>query len=183
MTAAGSGAGVRVEDEMDASLICRRSALTALAGLFVAPWLARAQGAAPTRFSAIVVDVGPMRAKGDTITADWIASALPGYLRQSFAPYLAPGDRRAPVLHARIDLVELGVIGSAGGALGFSGAVDWIQGAGVVGGRDGTVYPLTSAVQAHPNLVDATGAEGRQRVNTLAQSFAQWLPGQMGLRG
>jgi hypothetical protein len=168
---------------MDASLFSRRAALTALVGLVAAPSLASARGAAPGKFSAIVVDVGPMRAKGDTITADWIASVLPGDLERTFAPYLAPGDRRAPVLHARIDLVELGVVGSAGSALGFSGAVDWIEGAAVVGGRDGAVYPLTSAVQAHPDLVDATGQEGRQRVNTLAEAFAQWLPGQMGLRG
>ncbi len=168
---------------MDASLISRRSALTALAGLIVTRSLARAQGARPARFSAIIVDVGPLRAKGDTITADWIESVLPGMMRQSFAPYLAPGDRRAPVLRGRVDLVQLGSPGSSGGALIGDAAVDWIEGAGVVGGRDGAVYPLTSAVQAHVEEPDATGQQGRLRINNLALAFAHWLPGQMGLRG
>jgi hypothetical protein len=154
----------------------------AVAGLFAAPSLALAQSSA-ARFSAIVVDVSPLRAKGDTITADWIASTLPGLLRQSFAPYLVPGDRRAPVLRARIDGVTLGAVGSAASALSPDGAVDWIEGAAIVGVRGGAVYPLTSAVQTHPFDIDPTGQQGRQRINTLAQSFAQWLPGQMGLRG
>jgi hypothetical protein len=169
---------------MSASQITRRSALTALAGMLAAPTLAHALGGpAATRFRAIVVDVGPMRAKGDMITADWIAQDLPGLLRKSFAANLAPGDRNAPVLLARVDLVTLGIPGSGGGGI-FAGntAIDYIQGAGIVGGRGGAVYPLLSSLQSYPQMPDPTGFQGRQRVDNLAASFAQWLPGQMGLQ-
>ena len=121
--------------------------------------------------------------RSDAISADWIAQELPGDLRKTFAAYLAPGDPRAPILLARVDLVTLGTEGSGGG-FNSTQAVDYIEGAGVVLGPNGRTiasYPLLSAVHAYPSDVDNNGVSGRTRVSNLALSFANWLPGKMGL--
>ena len=138
------------------------------------------------RFREIRVDVSPLRDKYEDDAAQWVAAALPDYLRQTFAKYLAPGDRRAGVLLARIDNVALGPPGmrSGFGMIG-SDTTDGIEGAGVVlDGRGRVVdsYPLYSSVSADslqnsPYQTDIL----RRRVETLALSFAQWLPGKMGL--
>jgi hypothetical protein len=171
---------------MDSRIISRRSAIAMLAGMIAIPTFARADDALgrQARFRAIQVDVTPLRHSGDAVSADFIARELPGFMRQYFAPYLAPGDRRAPILVARIDSVQYGVEGSAGGMFGGTSAMDYIEGAGVViaGGRAVAAYPLTSSVMAHVDLLDVTGEAARQRTRNLAQSFAQWLPGKMGLR-
>lgn len=170
---------------MDNRLVTRRAALSALAVAALAPRLALAAPEA-ARFSAIRIDVAPLRNNGDGDFADWVAAVLPGALRQSFAPYLAPGDRNAPVLVARVDQVYLGPEHSGGfGGNPVMDAIDGIQGEGVVLGPRGqpvASYPLYSAVGADtyinmPYQLDIT----RRRVETLAKSFAQWLPGKMGL--
>ena len=113
---------------------------------------------------------------------------LPGYLRQTFAKYLAPGDRSAGVLVARIDDVTLGApqtrhvdrlplgqryapTASKAPAWCSTGAAGWSQS-----------YPLFSSVGADslPNSPYQTDIR-RRRAETLALSFAQWLPGKMGL--
>jgi hypothetical protein len=159
------------------------SALTALAA--AAPSLALAAAPAGTRFRDVKIDLGPLQAAGRDDFAAWVAPVLTTALRRSFAPYLAPGDRSAPTLVARIDEVIIGAEHSGGFGNPVSDAVDGIQGAGVVvgpGGRQIASYPLYSAVGAQtylnqPYQEDIT----RRRVQTLALSFAQWLPGQMGL--
>jgi len=170
---------------MDSRLLSRRAALVGLIGLAAAPRMALAVPAGG-RFSAIRVDVAPLRASGNGDFADWVAATLPAALRQSFAPYLAPGDRSAPVLVARIDEVFLGPDHSGGfGGNPVSDAIDGIQGEGIVEGPRGQAiasYSLYSAVGADtyinmPYQLDIT----RRRVETVAQSFAQWLPGKMGL--
>jgi hypothetical protein len=158
----------------------------ALAGALLTPVVARADAAlgAQARFRALQVDVGPLRRTGDTTSADVIGHALPAFLHQYFARYLDPGDRRAPILIARIDMVQYGVEGSAASLLNNNGAMYGIQGAGVVvggGGRTIATYPMASSILAHPNPNDITGETVRRDMTSLAQSFAQWLPGQMGL--
>jgi hypothetical protein len=158
------------------------SALTALAA--AAPSLALA--AAPgTRFRDVKIDLRPLQAAGRDDFAAWVAPVLTPALHQYFAAYLAPGDRSAPTLVARIDEVIIGSYHSGGFGNPVSDAIDGIQGAGVVvaqGGRQVASYPLYSAVGAdtylnQPYQEDIT----RRRVETLARSFAQWLPGKMGL--
>jgi len=167
---------------MDLSRISRRSVMAALAGAAAFP--AAAFGEQPAlRFRAIEVDVTGVRESGDSTSADWVARVLPAFLNKSFASRLTPGDRHAPVLLARIDLVTLGTEGSSGG-FNSTQAVDYIKGAGVVigaGGRTIASYPLESAVHAYPAEFSASGVTGHQRIDNLALSFAQWLPGQMGL--
>ncbi len=170
---------------MGIRLLTRRAVLSSLAALAAAPGIAAAASPlAGIRFREIRVDVAPLRASGNGQVADWIAAMLPGLLRQSFARYLAPGDRNAATLVARIDEVILGPTGSLDNNPA-NDTIDGIQGAGIVlSPRGGEVasYPLYSAVGAQtylnlPYQEDIT----RGRVETLARSFAQWLPGQMGL--
>jgi hypothetical protein len=167
---------------MDNRLVTRRAALTAMAAFAVAPGVALAapEGA---RFGAIRIDVTPLRSNGGDDYANWVAAVLPAALHQSFARYLAPGDRAAPTLVARVDEVFLGPEHSTFGNP-VADAIDGIQGQGIVLGPRGqqiSSYPLYASVGANtysnmPYQLDIT----RRRVETLAQSFAQWLPGQMG---
>jgi hypothetical protein len=175
-----------MEDAMASLPISRRSAITALAVAVVCPVLAYGEQSAASglRFRAIKVDVSGVRESGDTTSAEWIAQDLPEDLRKVFAPYLAPGDSRAPILLARIDLVTLGTEGSGGGPFSTQ-AVDYIPGAGVVigpGGRQIAAYPFFSAVHAYPAEDSASGVSGRTRISNLALSFANFLPGKMGLQ-
>ena len=162
----------------------RRAALAAL-GFAAAATAAKAQ---PTgfRFREIRVDVSPLREKIQDEEGGWVAAVLPGYLRQSFAKNLAPGDRSASVLVARIDDVTLGVAHSGMSPFPLaSDAHDSIEGVGLVldgRGRVAQSYPLFCAVGADSfsSLPYQTDIR-RRRAETLALSFAQWLPGKMGL--
>ena len=171
---------------MDNRLVTRRAALTAftaLGAVAVAPGIVLA---APSgSFSSIRVDVSPLRKSGDNEVADWVSAVLPAALHQSFAAYLT-GARGAPTLVARIDQVIIGPSHSGGfGGNPVQDAIDGIEGVGIVVGPRGqeiASYPLYSAVGADtyinmPYQLDIT----RRRVETVAQSFAQWLPGKMGL--
>ncbi|HLJ70004.1 MAG TPA: hypothetical protein VKU03_01720 [Roseiarcus sp.] len=138
-----------------------------------------------THFKAIRVDVAPLLANSGEPTAGWMAQSLTGPLQAAFAAHLAPGDRAAPTLVVRIDNVFLGESGN--GVAGFTGDVtarDNIQGAGVVVGPDGrtvAVYPLFSVLYNYTGGTNFEMGSYRRRIAELAQSFAQWLPGQMGL--
>lgn len=138
-----------------------------------------------THFKAIRVDVAPLLANSGEPTAGWMAQSLPGPLHAAFAARLAPGDRAAPTLVVRIDNVFLGESGN--GVAGFAGEVtarDNIQGAGIVVGPDGrtvAVYPLFSVLYNYTGGTNFEMGSYRRRIAELAQSFAQWLPGQMGL--
>lgn len=172
---------------MHAHLLTRRTVLTTLIALAGAPSIAVA--ALPPgglRFRDIRIDLAPLRASGNGDFADWVAAVLPGALRKSFAAYVAPGDRSGDTLVARVDEVIIGPLHSGGfGGSPVSDAIDGIQGEGIVLGPRGqqiAAYPLYSSVGAdtylnQPYQEDIT----RRRVQTLALSFAQWLPGQMGL--
>ena len=169
---------------MNSPVLSRRSAFCALAASFATPLLAAGASAQPARFRAIEVDVNNVRRSGDHVSADRIARELPPLLQRSFAAHLAPGDRSAPILRARVDLVTYGSNGSATTPGNPYGAKDYIEGAGLVIGAGGRViasYPLLTAVIANPDLTDITGQSGRTRTSNLAASFAQWLPGKMGV--
>jgi hypothetical protein len=167
------------------TVFSRRKAIAWFAGSALLPLLSHEGAVAQSapRFRAIEVDVSGVRQSGDTVSADRIARELPALLQSSFAGRLAPGDRRAPILRARIDFVTYGSNGSAGGP-NSTVAVDSIEGAGIVigaGGRPIAYYPLRATLLAHPDLLDSTGVSERVRTYNLAQSFASWLPGKMGV--
>ena len=170
---------------MNSRFWIRRVAIASLASLV---WvslsvLGASSAEAQSRFRAIEVDVSPLRAGGNAGAADRIARELPPLLEKAFAAHLAPGDKGAPILRARINFVTLGTAGSAGGPHSIM-AIDFIEGAGEVIGRGGRViatYPLTSNLTAPEPFNDIGGEANRLRFSNLESSFAQWLPGKMGL--
>ncbi len=148
--------------------ITRRSALGALFALVPSAALARKRNAWPGYSGGVAVDVSPLRRNGDNVDADFLADVLPGYLRQSFGP--------GHDVLVRIDDVTYGVGGSDGGY--GSGAIDTIEGVGRVNGRE---VPLTCSVVATVYQPDVGGYGAHFRQDTLARSFAQWLPRQLGM--
>ncbi len=117
----------------------------------------------------ILVDVSPLRRKGDDTDADYLAGVLPHYLAIAFGP--------GHEVRVRIDDVNYGTPGSDGMA-SETHAVDSIEGEGWVDGRS---VPLTCSVIADV-IQPGFGNYGAQvRQDTLARSFAQWLPRQVGL--
>ena len=140
--------------------LTRRAALGGL--LAAAPAFAFARGRGPA------VDVSPLRRNGDNTDADFLSQALPGYLRQAFGP-----DRDVRV---RIDSVYYGPPGSDGRQRG-NGVIDSIEGVGWLDGREAA---LTCSVVATVSFPDIGGYGARMRQDTLARSFAQWLPGRLG---
>ncbi len=162
--------------------LTRRAVLAAL-GFAAAATAAKAQSTG-FRFREIRVDVSPLHAMNQDDEAAWVAAVLPGYLRQTFAKYLAPGDRSADVLVARIDDVSLGAAGEGGVPWG-SDTRDEIEGVGLVldaRGRQVNSYPLFASIWAQSGVTSPYRTDiERRRAETLALGFAQWLPGKMGL--
>jgi len=141
--------------------------------------------AAQIKFRAIRVDVSPLAENGLAPEAAWLAQDLPALLQAAFAKRLAPGAAGAPTLVVRIDLLILGKSGGGGTApFGGSAARDSIEGAGVIlapNGKPIAVYPMLATLLAYTGgSVYEVGTE-RHRTADLANSFAYWLPGQMGL--
>ena len=171
---------------MSAFPLTRRTALAALGALLV-PGMAetpRAMAQPGLRFRAIRVDVSPIRRSMGDPTAAWVEEALPGALAQALRPYLAPGDRRAATLVARIDYLYLGP--SSGGPGFFRQTQDTINGTLLVKGPRGGVIasvPLRAISSYFPMAVDQALVERalQGRVVALAQAFAGWAPRQLGL--
>jgi len=158
----------------------RRAALGGLLSLALVT-AARAQ---PARFRSIRVDVSPLRANAGDPTAAWVDAALPGFLAQSFAPYLAPGDSGGATLIARVDYVYLGP--SSGGWGPFRRTQDTIEGALLVRGPRGAIAaraPMRAISSYFPNPVDQPMwvQSNHDRIVALARNFAFFAPGQLGL--
>ena len=137
------------------------------------------------RFREFRVDVSPLLAKNEDEAAKWVAATLPSDLQKTFAKYYAPGERGAGVLVARIDNVTLGSPHIGMSSLMATDTIDDIDGVGLAldaRGRTIGSFPLHSASGADTRQGLPYQEEiRRRRIETLALSFAQWLPGQMGL--
>jgi hypothetical protein len=171
---------------MSALPLTRRAAVAALGVLaFTSIGADRSALAQPgLRFRAIKVDVSPIRASMGDPTAAWVEEALPGALAQALAPYMAPGDRAAATLLARIDYLYLGP--SSGGVGFFRQTQDTINGTLLVKGPRGGVaasVPLRAISSYFPMAVDQALVERAlyYRVTALAQAFAGWAPRELGL--
>jgi hypothetical protein len=163
----------------------RRAAILVLGALLafgaLPPISAWAQ--AQSKFRAIKIDVSALAGKGLGPEASWLEQDLPGPLRAAFAGRLAPGAAAAPILVVRIDTVIIGESGGGGGPFGATIARDQIEGAGVVvapNGRPIATYPMFATLRADTGGSAREMNSVRGRVAELANSFAQWLPGQMG---
>jgi hypothetical protein len=171
---------------MSAFPLTRRAALASLGALALAPAVAvrSALGRSPLRIRAIRVDVSPIRRSMGDPTAAWVEQALPGALAQALAPYMAPGDRNAATLVARIDYLYLGP--SSGGPNFFRQTQDTINGTLLLKGPRGGVIakaPLQAISSYFPMAVDQALVERalQGRVTALAQAFAGWAPRELGL--
>ncbi|MGO9744141.1 MAG: hypothetical protein ACLPN5_21980 [Roseiarcus sp.] len=155
----------------------RRDAAALVFAVLAAP---AAWAQAPTRFRDIRLDLAPLRATGDTVTADAFQREAPALLATAFAAHLAPGDRSAPTLVVRVDTATYGprMDNSPFG----SEATDWVAGVAIVtaGGRQVARYPFSISRKVSPDT-DVTGNEGKLRIDGLAQVLAYWLPSEMGL--
>jgi hypothetical protein len=173
------------------SHVSRRAALLGLGAFFSLSLQSCATQSAPplpagaqTRFKAIRIDVSPLAQNGNGPEADWLSQDLPALLQTAFAAHMASGNAAADTLLVRIDSVSLGTW-SSGGGIWDSRPIDSIQGAGIVlapGGAVIATYPLLSTGQTTVFFTQLGDIRiQRIRVTQIAQSFAYWLPRQMGL--
>lgn len=171
---------------MVASAMTRRDALAAL-GAFGLSLTGAASGAlaqSGLRFSGVRVNVEPLRALTGDPTAAWMEQALVQALPGALGPHLAPGDRNAPVLEARIDWIYLAP--SPGGPGPRGSAQDTIIGSFLVRGPRGGIeseIPLRAIASYYPSGVDQALVERAYhgRIVTLARVFAGWAPRELGL--
>jgi hypothetical protein len=165
--------------------LTRRTALAALGTLVLSTGVTLRATAQPgLRIRGVKVDVSPIRASMGDPTAAWVEQALPGALAQALAPYIAPGDRNAATLVARIDYLYLGP--SSGGPGFFRQTQDTINGTLLLRGPRGGVVanvPLRAISSYYPMAIDQTLVERalEGRVTALAQAFAGWAPRELGL--
>jgi hypothetical protein len=171
---------------MSISAVTRRAAIRNLGAfaLLSASAVRTAQADSGVRFQRITVDVAPLRASAGDPTADWVEQALPGALAEALAAHLAPGERGAPTLIARIQFIYLGPTGGGAGPSGAS--QDSIRGVLIVrGARDGIAAetPLRAITTYYSMAVDTPLFEEafHGRVVALAEAFAGWAPRELGL--
>ncbi|HEX9168241.1 MAG TPA: hypothetical protein VF886_04835 [Roseiarcus sp.] len=171
---------------MPISAVTRRAAIQNLGAfaLLSAGAAGRALADPAVRFREIRVDVSPLRASAGDPTADWVEQALPEDLTRALSAYLAPAQRSAAILLARIQDVNFGQSGGRGGASGAS--QDSMQGVLIVGGPLAGVAPQTPlrAIAAYsPSAADQALVEEAYhgRVVALAQAFAGRARGELGL--
>ena len=171
---------------MSISAMTRRNALAALGafGLSLTGAASSARAQSGLRFSAIVVNVAPLRPLTGEPTASWMAQALAQALPRALGPHLAPGARGAPILEVQIDWIYLAP--SSGGPGPRGSAQDTIIGSFLVRGPRGEIeseIPLRAIASYYPNAVDqalvARAYHGR--IVALAQTFAGWAPRELGL--
>ena len=171
---------------MSISAMTRRNALAALGafGLSLTGAASSARAQSGLRFSAIVVNVAPLRPLTGEPTASWMEQALVQALPRALGPHLAPGARGAPILEVQIDWIYLAP--SPGGPGPRGSAQDTIIGSFLVRGRQGEIeseIPLRAIASYYPNAVDqalvARAYHGR--IVALAQTFAGWAPRELGL--
>lgn len=171
---------------MSSMLLSRRGALLTLGAAALGPGCAStASGPALyNKFRAVQVDVKPLAATGDTFSAGVIAETAPAWVQHYFGPYIAPGDRSAPTLVIRYQMISFGTEGSAASAINSNGAMDYIQAEGDVigaGGKTLSTYPLTCSLFTVVDLNDPSGNYERRRIGNLGQAVAQFMPGKIGL--
>lgn len=127
------------------------------------------------RFRAIVVDTGPMAAKGVRAFAELMRQSLGPALARTFADRLAPGDSRAPVLRVVIDSAEFA--SDVGSDIGSFDANDYLEGAGlIVSGKNLIAsYPVLSALGVTNPYRSYSEESHLLRAQLLAEHFAYWL--------
>ncbi|MBY0297896.1 MAG: hypothetical protein K2X71_17985 [Methylobacterium sp.] len=158
--------------------------------LLATVWLglaATAAGADPlppdTRFSAIRVDVGPLRARGLGPFATAVQDDLQAALARTFAGRVGgPG----PALVVRVTGVSLNAYAGSESRFGRGGGMnsDYLDGEALVVGRRGEVlarHPQLSANPASSGGAWYDPASERRRLVSLTEHYAWWLRRGLGL--
>ncbi len=163
------------------------AALAAFVLFLASPEPASAQ----QRFSRIVVDVSPMRARGPGpfgighygLFADRAQQVMAQEAAKVFAGSIDPRDRSAPILVIRIDAIQFG--DAWGGDSDHRAALrvtDYMEGAGLVvsGGKVIRQVPMLGAYDntVGPSLMFADNAG--PRLQGLSAFWAGWLKRKMG---
>ena len=140
-----------------------------------------AQDATPY-FGALRVDTRPLAVGGGGASAALIQRFLPGKMQSVFEDLTRPGDRRAPTLVARIDILFLSSLRDSP-AFGFaSSSMDSLVGAGVVLGASGpSVTPLRVTLPASYSGASYLPDIDARRIDSLCYQFAYWLRREMNL--
>lgn len=167
-----------------AGALTRRALLVGGCGLAASVQAIAQEAPSDIRFAGVRVDVSPLLAIGGRGPAQVVAQVLPGKLAASFSDHLAKGDRRAPVLVARIDRLYLSSYADAP-SVGFSsfGNMDSMEGAGVVlAGRQAlSTTPLRVTLPAGYSGAYYLPDIDQRRIVSLCESFASWLRREMNL--
>lgn len=133
-------------------------------------------------FGAISVDVRPLVARGGGGAAALIARIMPAKLQSVFADHVAPGQKGAPTLIARIDTLTMTAFSDRPGPdSNFSGQMDQMEGAGlVVSGRTTvSVTPLRVALQPGYSGAFYLPDIEERRIDSICYQFAYWLRREM----
>ena len=131
----------------------------------------------PGPYSAVAVDVGPLRARGFGPFAEVVRRTLQDELAQAFADRIAPG---APRLVVRVTALSQNPYVGGENRLGVGEAIanDYLEGEAMVLGRRGEVLSRLPQLSVLP--ANSGGAwydpesEGR-RVAAIARHYAGWL--------
>jgi hypothetical protein len=154
----------------------RRAVLVGLAAAAGSTAGARAQ---PQRFSAVLVDVRPLHARGLGPYAELLRSALQAELQAAYGERLG-GGRNAPKLVVRVDGISLRpYAGRSGGRL-FGGGTDtdYLEGEALVVSPAGQIllrHPQLSALPSNSGGAWYDPGSEQRRVAALAAHYAGWL--------
>ncbi len=139
---------------------------------------ARAQSA-PQHFSAVLVDVRPLHARGLGAYAEFVRSALHAELNAAYDQRLG-GGRTAPRLVVRVDSLSLRpYAGRSGGRWFSSGSdTDYLEGEALVVAPSGAIlarHPQLSALPSNSGGAWYDPGSEQRRVAALAAHYAGWL--------
>jgi hypothetical protein len=165
--------------------LSRRALLAGLGALGTAAGASAASAqplatVAPGRFSSVLVDIQPLRARGAGPLGELLGAALLQETRRAFADRLGgPGPR----LVVRITSLWLNPYtghGSGHGRFGGGGGseTDYLDGEALIVGRRGEIiarYPQLSALPASSGGAWYDPESERRRVVALAQHYGWWL--------
>ena len=154
-------------------IIDRRVLLTGLVAAFALP--ASAQEAVQG-FSAVAVDVEPLRAKGLGSYADAVGTALRAELADAFRDRIRPGGPRLSVVVTGVSLQAYA--GGEGRYFRGGAPSDYLEGEALVLGRRGEVlarHPQLSALPASSGGAWYLPDNEQRRLAALCRHYAGWL--------
>ena len=154
-------------------ILDRRAVLVALAAGLALP--ASAQEPAQA-FSAVSVDVRPLRAKGLGAYADAVGAALQAELATAFRDRIRPGAPRLSVVVTGISMQAYA--GGEGRFVRGGAPNDYLEGEALVIGRRGEVlarHPQLSALPASSGGAWYLPDNEQRRLAALCGHYAGWL--------